>query len=271
MTDTPIDAPVTRPLRVAGIQHDIVWEQPAKTFEHLAPQIAAAAAGGADFVAVTEMFSSGFSMNTAVVAEPMDGPSVGFLIDQAGRHGITLCGSIPSHHPDHPLPVNRLVVVDGNGVLAEYAKIHPFSFSGEDRHYSAGDRFCTLEIGGVRCTFFVCFDLRFADEFWVNAAATDLYVVVANWPSTRRLHWSTLLRARAIENQAYVLGVNRVGLDRLEGEPGRLEYAGDSALIDPLGEILAAASSIETVINGVVDPRVVADVRRRFPFQADRR
>ncbi len=258
-------------LRVAGVQHDIAWERPADTFERLRPQIAAAAGAGATFVAVTEMFASGFSMNTAVVAEPMDGPSLGFLTEQAERHDITLCGSIPTHHPDHERPINRLVVVDRNGLLGEYAKIHPFSFSGEDQHYSAGSDFLRLDIDGVRCTFFVCYDLRFADEFWVNAADTDLYVIVANWPGTRRLHWQTLLRARAIENQAYVLGVNRVGLDRNEGEANRLEYTGDSVLHDPLGETLASAASAETLVIGEVDPATVASVRARFPFQADRR
>lgn len=252
-------------MRLAGIQHDIVWEEPSATMAHLEPLVAGAAATGAELICLSEMFTSGFSMNTAVVAEPMDGPSVTFLHRQASRHGVLLCGSVPTIHPDHELPVNRLVVVDGNGVIGEYAKIHPFSFSGEDRHYGAGDRFCTLELAGVRCTFFVCYDLRFADEFWVTAADTDCYVVVANWPAARRLHWQTLLRARAIENQAYVLGVNRVGTDPA------LTYLGDSALVDPLGETLTSASTAETVIIGEVDPRVVRQVREQFPFQADRR
>ncbi|MEZ5375279.1 MAG: nitrilase-related carbon-nitrogen hydrolase [Acidimicrobiales bacterium] len=253
------------------MQHDIVWEQGEATRRRLEPQIAAAAGTGADLIAVSEMFANGFSMNTAVVAEPMEGPSLEFLVGQAGRHGVILVGSISTNHPDHPLPINRLVVVDGNGLVAEYAKIHPFSFSGEDQHYSAGNSFLTLDLHGVRCTFFVCYDLRFADEFWVNAAATDLYVIVANWPGGRRLHWQTLLRARAIENQAYVLGVNRVGLDGNDGDEQRLLYTGDSMLIDPLGELLATAAGSETVIVGDVDPAIVTEVRTRFPFQADRR
>ncbi len=220
---------------------------------------------------MTEMFANGFSMNTAVVAESMEGPSLDFLIDQAQQHDVIMVGSISTNHPDHPLPINRLVVVDGDGLIADYAKIHPFSFSGEDQHYSAGSSFLSLDLCGVRCTFFVCYDLRFADEFWVNAANTDLYVVVANWPATRRLHWQTLLRARAIENQAFVLGVNRVGLDRNDGDDARLLYTGDSMLIDPLGEALATAATTETVIVGEVDPAIVTEVRTRFPFQNDRR
>ncbi len=258
-------------LRVAGVQHDIVWERPRRTFDALTPQIERAAGTGADFIAVTEMFGGGFSMNTAVVAEPIDGPSLTYLLEAAQRHDVVLCGSIPTHHPDHDRPINRLVVVDRSGLLGDYAKIHPFSFSGEDRHYSAGRDFLTLDLSGVRTTFFVCYDLRFADEFWATAADTDLYVVVANWPAARRLHWQTLLRARAIENQAYVLGVNRVGLSGDDGASDRLAHAGDSALVDPLGEYLATAAGIETLVTGPVDADVVRDVRRRFPFQVDRR
>ena len=258
-------------MTVAGVQHDINWEEGGATRARLEPQIEAAAGAGAQLIAVTEMFANGFSMNTAVVAEAMDGPSFEFLVEQADRHGVILVGSISTHHPDHQLPINRLVVVDGNGLIGDYAKIHPFSFSGEDQHYSAGSDFLNLDIHGVRCTFFVCYDLRFADEFWVNAAHTDLFVVVANWPATRRLHWKTLLLARAIENQAYMLGVNRVGLGGRDGDEERLDYAGDSMLIDPLGESLATAAGSETIIVGNVDPEVVSDVRARFPFQADRR
>ena len=112
---------------------------------------------------------------------------------------------------------------------------------------------------------FVCYDLRFADEFWSLASSTDLYVIPANWPATRRLHWQTLLRARAIENQAYVVGVNRVG------EGGGLTYSGDSAIIDPLGEVLAKGATSETILVADVEAAVVSAVREQFPFHADRR
>lgn len=256
---------------VAGIQHDIVWETPEATFERLRPQIGAAAGTGARFIALTEMFAGGFSMNTAAIAEAPDGPSVAFLTEQARRHDVILCGSVPTHHPDYPLPVNRLVVVGPDGLRGEYAKIHPFSYSGEHEHYSPGRDFCTIEIDGVRVTFFVCYDLRFADEFWATGPETDLFVVVANWPASRRSHWQALLRARAIENQTYVLGVNRVGRSgRPESKRG-LDYAGDSMLIDPLGEALATASGAETIIVGAVNPDHVAAIRAEFPFLADRR
>ena len=128
--------------------------------------------------------------------------------------------------------------------------------------YAAGDRFVTVDVDGVRVSLFVCYDLRFADEFWVRAHDTDLYVVVANWPRPRREHWRALLRARAIENQAYVVGVNRVG------EAGRthpLDHAGDSVVHDPLGATLGYAENGETVLLADIDPAVVRVRAGKFP------
>ncbi len=253
-------------MKVAGVQHNIVWESPVDTFDIVRPMIAEAASTGAELVVLTEMFSTGFSMQTDVVAEDPDGPSARFLADQAAANGITLVASVPTWVPDHPRPVNLLAAVTPDGTIARYPKIHPFSFSGEDQHYAAGSTHVTATIHGVRCTFFICYDLRFADEFWVTAPATDLYVIVANWPAARQQHWDTLVRARAIENQAYVLATNRIGDDG-----NGLAHAGGSTLIDPFGETLALARHDATVITGTVDPARVADVRARYPFAADRR
>jgi predicted amidohydrolase len=250
---------------VAGIQHDIVWEQPAENFERLAPTIARAAEAGARLVVLTEMFSTGFSMKTDRVAEPVNGPSAKFLVDQAREHGLWVCGSLPERPDDLEHPFNQLVLAAPDGATHRYAKIHPFSYGREDDHYSAGSNFVTVDVEGVRCSFFVCYDLRFADEFWALADATDCYVIPANWPAARREHWMTLLRARAIENQAYVVGVNRVG------RGGRLEYCGDSMIVDPFGEIVARAGDDETVISADVDPKRVQTVRSEYPFLQDRR
>ncbi|HWB79592.1 MAG TPA: carbon-nitrogen family hydrolase [Nannocystaceae bacterium] len=261
-------------MRVAGIQLDTVWENPEQSFARARPWIAAAANAGARLVVLPEMYACGFSMATDRIAEPVDGPSTAFLREQARAHGVWVCGSVPEL-PASPLgagpagatrPFNTLVLCAPDGATHRYRKIHPFTFAGEHEHYQAGREFVTVTIEGVRCTLFVCYDLRFADEFWQNANATDCYVVVANWPSRRRHHWQTLLAARAIENQAYVVGVNRVG----QGG-GELDYSGDSRVVDPWGEPIALAASIETMILAEVDPAVVADARARFPFLRDRR
>jgi len=252
-------------MRVAAIQHDIVWEDRDANFEHLAPRIGEAARDGAQLVVLTEMYSTGFSMDTARVAEPFDGPSAHFVGDQAREHGVWLCGSAPEVQPGDELPSNTLLVAAPDGAMHRYRKIHPFTYGGEHEQYAAGDAHLSVDVADVRCSFFVCYDLRFADEFWGLAPDTDCYVVVANWPAPRRDHWRTLLRARAIENQAYVVGVNRVG------HGGKLDYAGDSAVVRPFGETHEADGPAEQVLFHDVDPTVVQETRARYPFLADRR
>ena len=252
-------------MRIAAIQHDIVWEHAEANFERLAPWIAGAAGAGADLVVLTEMYSTGFSMNTAVTAEGIGGPSTAFLQTQAKVHDIWIGGSIPERTQDSDRPFNTFVLANPAGEVDRYRKIHPFTYSGEHEHFAAGDSFVTIDVHGVRVTPFICYDLRFADEFWATAARTDCYVIPANWPEARRHHWTSLLQARAIENQAYVVGCNRVG------DGGKLHYTGDSRIIDPMGEVLAAGSSGETMLLADIDPGVVTATRERFPFMADRR
>jgi predicted amidohydrolase len=253
-------------MRIAAIQHDIVWEDPAANFLRLAPMIAGAAANGARLVVLTEMYATGFSMDTERIAEAFDGPSAQFLAEQARANAVWVCGSVPECQPGHERPSNCLVLAGPDGTVRRYCKIHPFSYSGEHERYDAGDQLVTVEVEGVRLSLFVCYDLRFADEFWAVARDTDCYVIPANWPEKRRAHWRTLLRARAIENLAYVVGVNRVG------SGGGVDYVGDSAVIGPFGEELAHGETAgETVMLADIDPDVVAKTRRHYPFLQDRR
>lgn len=256
---------MSAPVRIAGLQTDIVWESPGDNFARLRPQIAAAKAAGADLVVLPEMYATGFSMQTDRIAELADGPSQAFIVEQAQQHHCWVCGSIPERAAADQRPFNTLVLAGPDGQTHRYRKIHPFSFAKEDEHYNAGREFLTVSVGPLRVTFFVCYDLRFADEFWTTAQQTDCYVVIANWPERRRHHWTTLLSARAIENQAYVVGVNRVG------EGSGLTYTGDSRVIDPWGEVLASAARRPTMMLADVDPAVVAHARKSFPVFADRR
>ena len=164
-----------------------------------------------------------------------------------------------------PGPHNVAMLVSPTGEVRRYTKIHPFSFAREHEHYAPGDRVCTWTVEGVRITPFICYDLRFPEPFRLAADDTDVYVVIANWPERRRAHWQALLRARAIENLAYVVGVNRVG------EGGGLRYAGDSAAHSPWGETLVSAAEHEAVLVVEVDPAVVASAREGFPVLGDRR
>jgi len=251
-------------VKVAAIQHDIVWEDGGATRKRVAPMIAQAAGGGARLIVLTEMYATGFSMHPERVAEDEGGPNEQFLLDQAREHGAWVLASIAQWGGDGRAR-NNAVLAAPDGAVHRYAKIHPFSYAHEDEHYAAGTEFLTVILDGLRVSVFVCYDLRFADVFWARADVTDVYVVPANWPEARRTHWQALLTARAIENQAYVVGVNRVGA------AGEVRHVGDSAIIDPLGRTLTGASQIETVLTADITAEEVTRVRSRYPFLPDRR
>jgi predicted amidohydrolase len=256
-------------LRIAAIQHDIAWNDRDANFEHLAPMIRAAAGAGAGLVLCTETFSTGFAVDISDLGEPEGGPSSTFLAGQAREHGVWVGGSCPEVPPDasedDQRPYNSFVLAGPDGTVHRYRKIHPFTFADEEKWFRAGDQFVTVEIQGLRVSLFVCYDLRFADEFWQLALDTDVYLVPANWPAKRRLHWQSLLQARAIENQAYVVGVNRVG------DGGGLTYCGDSQIVDPLGELLATGAHTETILLADVSAAHVSNTRDHFRFLPDRR
>jgi predicted amidohydrolase len=251
-------------VRIAAVQHDIVWLDRDANFERLAPMVAAAAEDGAELILLSETFSTGFATDGSKVAEPPGGPSERFLQDQAVAHGAWVGGTFPQTG-EGSLPYNTFVLAGPGGTTHRYRKIHRFGYGGEDEVFGAGDQLVTVSIGGLRVSLFVCYDLRFADEFWQLAPETDVYLVPANWPAARSAHWRQLLIARAIENQAYVVGCNRVG------SGGRLAYQGDSCIVDPVGDTLASGSDQEMLITADVSADEVAAVRERFPFLADRR
>ena len=141
------------------------------------------------------------------------------------------------------LPYNSFVLAGPDGTAHRYRKLNPFTHGGERERFRAGTDPVTVQIGDLRVTPFICYDLRFADVFWQAGPGTDVFLVPANWPAARRNHWRTLLEARAIENQAYVVGCNRVGT----GGDG-IEHAGDSRIVSPMGELLATAAGVETIV-----------------------
>ena len=212
--------------------------------------------------------------DAVVIGSGEGGKYLAWHLSQAGEKVAVIerrwiGGSCPEVRPDNAAgdarPSNSFVLAGPDGTVHRYRKIHPFSHAGEERYVRAGDRFVTVEVAGFRISMFVCYDLRFADEFWQLAADTDLYLVPANWPAKRREHWTTLLRSRAIENQAYVVGVNRVG------EGNGLDYSGDSQIIDPLGRVLAAGAHTETTLLADLSTDLVASTRDHFRFLPDRR
>ena len=194
---------------VKGVQMDLAWEDPPANFERAAAHLERAAAAGARLVALPEMFATGFSMKAESMAKHAD-VTVSFLATQARKHGIHLIGGFADPCPVLPRNAAGTFGPDGQE-RARYHKIHPFSLAREHEHFSGGERVLVTEMAGLRVCTLICYDLRFPELFRAVADATDLFVVIANWPESRRDAWSTLLRARAIENQCFVLGLNRYG------------------------------------------------------------
>ncbi len=252
-------------MKIAALQHDIVWENRDANLARLEPQVTAAAGAGARLVILCEVFATGFSMDSSRTSEPIDGPTVRWMKERAAEHGIWIAGSLPLQGEEGPLPTNSLLVIGADGVTFRYDKLHPFTYAGEHERFVPGrDPRVIVSIEGVRLGLTVCYDLRFADQYWAMAPNVDAYIVIANWPSSRRHHWRKLIDARAIENQAYVIGVNRVG------KGGGLEYSGDSRIVSPSGELLASAAHDETMLLANIDPEFVRATRAKFPFLQDR-
>ena len=250
-----------RSLTISLIQSDLHWEDPPanrKMFQSLLYDLS----GNTDLVILPEMFSTGFTMNAAALAESMEGPTVGWMRDAAQRHSVDIAGSLIIKEKGKNY--NRLVWVKPGGSVFAYDKRHLFAFAEEHRTYSAGDRRVTVPLKGWRIRPFICYDLRFPVWTRNSEAKYDLALFVANWPSVRSAHWHALLSARAIENQCYVVGVNRVGEDG-----NGLAYSGGSSVIDPAGQIRFKQEDTACVHTETLSMKRLADVRTRFPFLQD--
>lgn len=252
-------------MKVAAIQLNIAWHDREANYARGRVLAADAAAARADWIVFPEMFATGFSMDTSVTPETLEGPTPAFFRQLARELGVNVSGGFVHQAAGAP-PRNACLTVDRAGRdLALYAKIHQIALLEEDRHYGPGEWPSLFEIDGLKATCFICYDLRFPELFRRVADDCALVAVIASWPASRRRHWDLLLRARAVENQCYVLGVNRVG------EGGGLLFDGGSALVDPLGETLADGRSAESAVVGEIDPRVVTEIRTSLPFLKDRK
>ena len=247
-------------IELALIQTSLAWQDPAANREHF--QKLLEQARGADLVILPEMFSTGFSMESAALAEPENGPTTHWLREQAQRIHAVICGSLIIQAADGSYR-NRLLWARPDGSLAHYDKRHLFRMAGEHKHYRAGDEQVVLELKGWRVRPLICYDLRF--PVWSrDAGGTDLLLYTANWPGARRHHWNRLLPARAIENLCYVAAVNRVGEDG-KGHA----YTGDSQVLDFQGEALMAAGEGDGVFRARLSSEVLAAYRERFPAHLD--
>jgi omega-amidase len=247
-------------------QTDIKWENKEANHERARKLLAAAAPERRSLVLLPEMFATGFSMNVGAIDDTPSAATAKFLAQLARDFGVYVVGGLVTAAPDSQ-GYNQAAVFDPAGrELARYTKMQPFSLGAETKHYHAGTEPAFFAWEDLRVSPFICYDLRFPELFRAAVRQdAQLFTVIANWPVTRIQHWITLLQARAIENQAYVAGVNRCGTDP------KYKYNGRSVIIDPHGTILADAGDGERVISADIDPAVVTNWRAEFPALRDMR
>ena len=248
--------------RVTLAQQPLAWEDPAANRAHFA-QVLAPLAGTTDLVVLPEMFTTGFTMKPETQAESAAGETREWLLAQARTLDAAVGGSVAVN--DDGRFYNRFMLALPDGLTYWYDKRHLFRMGGEHRHYSAGGHALIIEFRGIRLCPLVCYDLRF--PVWSRRRPEldyDLVIYSANWPAARRYAWNTLLRARAIENQAFCIGVNRVGTDG-----GGIAHAGDSVVLDFTGQPLLELLDQPQIATVPIDPESLRDWRDKFPAQLD--
>ena len=255
-------------LRVIGCQPDIAWEDRAANFRKIDAMLESVDASDEQtLIVLPEMYATGFSMSVEATAEPEPSTVKAHLESLARRHGAAVMAGLVEAAPEADgFGLNQSVVLgpDGNE-WCRYQKNRTFRYTRESDHYQPGTTLVGFEFGGLKITPLICYDLRFPELFRraVAQQGTEAFVVIASWPAVRVDHWITLLRARAIENQAWVVGVNRTGSD--PSGP----YPGSSVIIDPHGVIQVDAGAEEGIFEGRLDPAAVQDWRAEFPALED--
>ncbi len=247
------------------VQLDIQWETPTKNFDRVRALIADADIKQGDLIALPELFDSGFTLNTDLSCDTQ-GSTLAFLAQLARETGCTVHGSRSIMPAEGGRALNCATVLgpDSPEPACEYHKIHPFSIGSELKAYQGGESLSRYHWNGINVCPAICYDLRFPELFRKGGAEeAEMFVLGANWPSTRQHHWRTLLIARAIENQSFVLGINRCGTDPT------LHYAGGTIAVGPKGEILGELGDEEAVLSVEVDPELVRHWRSRFPVLTD--
>lgn len=250
-------------MKVTCCQLDIVWEDKEANFSKIEAMIASANLPVGSLFVLPEMFATGFSFNLGLTAENPGGSTESFMAGLARKFSIYVIGGLVSFRDSQPS--NQSVLFSPKGELIDrYSKIFPFSGADEHIHHAAGTRISGFELEGFHAAMFICYDLRFPEIFRSAALeGVELMIVIANWPVVRIQHWITLLQARAIENQAYVVGVNRAGQDPA------LVYPGRSVIVDPHGNIIADGGSGEKLLSADLDLKEVRNWRSTFPAVRD--
>ena len=253
-------------MKVHLCQLDCVWENKSASHARAASLIAKARPQAGSLIVLPEMFSTGFSMNTEFTCQDGAAEDEAFLVGLAERYESAVMGGVVSRAANGRA-CNQSVTFGPDGtLLVRYTKIQPFTLGGEAEVHQAGSEVVTFEWGGFKVAPFICYDLRFPEHFRQAARlGADLFVVIASWPVKRHHHWLTLLQARAIENLAFVVGVNRTGTDP------HFHYNGRSIVASPHGHIIADAGELERVVPAEIDAEEVRQWRAQFPALSDMR
>ena len=250
-------------LHITIIQANIVWEEKEKNLKNFSEKINKIITA-TDLIVLPEMFTTGFSMQAEQLAESMDGPTIHWMKTTANKKNCVITGSFICEENGYYF--NRLIWMNANGSYVKYDKRHLFSMGNEDKHYTAGQEKLIVELKGWKICPLICYDLRF--PVWSRNSKDkpyDLLIYIANWPQRRSLAWNTLLVARAIENQCYVIGVNRVGVDG-----NAIQHVGDSAVITAAGEIISTIiSDEESEISMPLNYNALIEFRKLFPALSD--
>ncbi len=249
-------------LKIALIQTDLVWENPEENRFNFTEKINSISED-VDVIILAEMFTSGFTMHPEVVAETMNGITVSWMKDLAKKTNAAITGSIVIQEETNYY--NRLLFVEPSGKIWSYDKRHTFTLAGEDKVYKAGNKKIIIDYKGWKICPMICYDLRF--PVWArNTDNYDVLIYVANWPVTRIDAWDTLLKARAIENMSYCIGVNRIGIDGID-----VKYCGSSAVYDVLGKKLTDLSLNKEAIQIVtLNKNHIKKYRNALKFLDDR-
>ena len=248
-------------LKITTFQAYLFWENIDKNLQNLGLRLSAIREK-TDLIVLPEMFSTGFSMNPEKLAEEMNGKSMQWMQAQAHKFECVITGTLIIK--ENGKYYNRLIWMRPDGTYETYDKRHLFGFAEEDKHYTAGNKKLIVELNGWKICPVICYDLRFPVWLRNRDAEYDMLLVLANWPERRSLHWRTLIPARAVENQAYVVAVNRVGHDGNE-----TYHSGDSMCIDPNGKVIYYKPNDEDLYTFSVNLEEVQNSRRRHPFLQD--
>ena len=246
---------------VALGEYDTGWHNPAGSLSGAREIAWQAKAASADLLLLPEMFATGFTMEAESFAESEGGPIANAISEIAAAAGISILAGISVRKNDGTFVNTAKLFLPSGEEKASYEKQRLFVYANENEIYSAGDQPCIAEINGVKCAIFICFDLRFPELFRAVGPDVDAFLLIANWPQSRQQHWDVLTRARAIENQCYVVAVNRIG------EGGGLQYAGGSVVYDPLGNRCDVAANDSSLRVAELTVAKVREVRKAFPLR----